>query len=268
MRKGRCQICGSVGLLTDDHVPPRSMTPATDMDVRTMVAALSSPKPSGRPAFTSVEFRTLCATCNSTLLGQRYDPALKRFCDSVSLWVRSADAGIILPDVATFRCVPGAVARAIVGHVLAADPEAPSAATARTGTTIDAMRGYFLDPSSDSDGFELYLWPFPSRGHRIVRGVAVSNVFGRYEGPIVGDILKFYPLSWWVVGGRSESTTISMSRFPLLSVDAGEHSVSLRFRPAPPPDWPEHPGPGDVLLFGEQHTSFAKPAVRKDRKSR
>jgi hypothetical protein len=61
-----------------------------------------------------------------------------------------------------------------------------------------ALREYFLDPCAPlPDAVSIYYWTYPSRHVVIARAIAKTNI--RFSPVIIGDILKFYPLGYWVV---------------------------------------------------------------------
>jgi hypothetical protein len=229
------------------------MVPPSELEVRTLTDALSVPQPPGRPAFKSASFRTLCETCNSQRLGQLYDPELKRFCDRVATWIRSTtDLGLTLPPSVRLPARPGATARAVIGHILAAESGVKPHAPLSDAPMLAAMRAYFLTAGASAhQDLELFFWPFPSTGHQLARAVGISRVLGEPLGPIVGDFLKFFPLAWWLVFRRPSDIQITLSRMPLFPA---EGEVAVLLRPVPPPTWPEEPMHDEVLVLNATRT--------------
>src|SRR5262245_31044297 len=104
---GRCNICGTEGQLTADHIPPKSCGGVTAAYVQELHAKLSDGSiipPRGRPQ-SRVTVRSLCARCNH-LLGHNYDPALADFCRQART---IADGVLRLPDEVRVDIRPTAV---------------------------------------------------------------------------------------------------------------------------------------------------------------
>ena len=262
--KGVCRICGSRGALTDDHVPPKCVTTPTHLELVAWSDALQVPRPVGRQAFQSQDFRTICRSCNVDRLGAIYDPALQLFCTEVARYVRmTAQLGVVLPDVGDFTCEPGKVARALVGHLLAADPSGKRFDPPTQAPMIEAMRTYFLasdDPAPSC--LQLFAWPFPFDHHVLARSVIVARVLEGAVGPILGDFLKFFPLAWWLTYDLNPEVVVAGTSFPLLP--AGDRqSVRIRFRPTVFPEWPEKAREDEVMLMDFRRTSIATRQRRR-----
>jgi hypothetical protein len=262
--RGRCRICGEIGPLTRDHVPPRCVTPPSELEVRYLLEASGGDRERTRSAFQSVEYRSLCGSCNGARLGALYDPALAEFCSSLSAWVRSGhELGLELPSIAHFVARPGAIARSIVGHLLAAEPKDRKNLDLNQAEKPAAMRRYFLGEADEPPGgLELYFWPYPLRTQVTILGTGVVRLAGQGVGPIVGDFLKFFPLAWWLTWKRPEGPRVDLCSMPLLGDSQTKRDVLVRLRPSPDPTWPERPLDDTVLLFSQERTSVTTPRRR------
>jgi hypothetical protein len=267
--KGRCAICDAVGKLTYDHVPPRSVTPPASLEVRRLTAVIqpNASAPSRR-GFQAVTFPSLCVTCNSDRLGGAYDPTLSKLAADVRRWiVVTKDHDIWVPGGIEVTTKPLRIARAVAGHLLAAEERKDSSVAPPRGTMTEALRAFFLDDAVPwPESLHLYMWPSPAKRHVIVRGFSISRVLGPGPtyGPIVGDILKFFPLAFWVTATRATGTEYQLSALPLcdprLSLDESVTlTMPLRFQP--PPGWPEAPGDGEVVLLVDERSSVATPSA-------
>ena len=265
--KGRCAICDAVGKLTFDHVPPRSVTPPTPLEVRRLTAVIQ-PDPSAPPrgGFQAVTFPSLCLTCNRDRLGGAYDPTLSKLAADVRRWLAvTKDHDIWVPGDIRVTTKPLRIARAVAGHLLAAEERRDSSATPPRGTMTEALRVFFLDDAAPwPAALHLYMWPFPAKRHVIVRGFSISRVLGPGPtyGPIVGDILKFFPLAFWVTAAPANGTQYQLDALPLsdprLTLDASATlPIPLRFQP--PPGWPETPGDDEMGLLNDERSSVATP---------
>ncbi len=75
-KSGTCNICGVDGPLTEDHTPPKGCVRPTAMELQHVTHRIDAGKAIKTKAQDGVKYRTLCARCNNTLLGGRYDPVL------------------------------------------------------------------------------------------------------------------------------------------------------------------------------------------------
>lgn len=264
-RNGRCVICGTVGKLTEDHVPPRALVPATRVEIAQLIAACggrTDASPPARPGFQSPRFHSLCALCNNTRLGAHADPALIAVAIQLTRWVTMAwDRGVTLPSSAVVDVDGPRVGRAVVGHLLAAEERSNPLAPLAEGGALHAMRAFFLGPTPDTPPFRLFLWPFLGSDITIVRGFSLARVLGDGHGPVIGDVLKFFPLAFWLVHAVPEDVMIPFAEIPLTHV--GISHVTIPLRALPPLRWPEMPGRAEVVGVASERTFVARRAARR-----
>ena len=200
--------------------------------------------------FGSCVFRTICASCNSKRLGSVYDPALARFANAFGTWVRAGfELHLTLPDVAVVTCQPALVARAIVGNLLAAEPNRKSGDRLPAGALLKSMRRYFLSDDLALPGdFQILVWPYPST--RTVSGRGIGHWDTSDGEPIVADTLKFYPLAFAVVSVEAHMPSIPASRLrPDLVRDLHDSvSLEINLRTSPGLTWPERPRRASLVL--------------------
>lgn len=263
MKKGICAICLSAGPLTDDHIPPRGVTTPAMREVRTISQHLRLPPAPGRPAQPSTTFKTLCVDCNTRLLGREYDPSLRELCERVGVCLRSQTLGLVLPQAVTLTMRPQRVARAVTGHVLAAERRSRTEHDPVRAPMPDAMRTYFLDPSAPlPQSLEVFFWAYPSTQHVIARGIGLGKL--GYEGSLVGDLLKFFPLAFWIVWRRPQRIGLALPRLlpnAASELDEGQ-PIAVPLDPVPPTTWPEQPAGDQYVLFRDEQTSIVTPRGR------
>lgn len=263
--KGRCLICDSLGKLSRDHVPPRSVVSLKRVEVQRVIALWGGKldeKP--RKAFQSITFPSLCDICNSTRLGSAYDPALAEFSRAVTTWVRSAfQLYLTLPDSFTVEIKPHRIARAVIGHLLAAEERKDPTTPLRDGPMPSDMRRYFLEIDEPApSSLELYVWPYASETQRIIGAFSVSEMGARDS--VLGSVLKFFPLAFWLVYQRPESTHIDLPKLPLdapVGLDL-QTTITLPLRKIPRPDFPESPGRSGIVMMNNESTFTATPPRR------
>jgi hypothetical protein len=252
-RKGPCVICGEVGRLTSDHVPPKGAVPPDSVLVQAFTSYISSEATNARPAYPTLDsrsFPTLCEKCNSKRLGLLYDPHLIAFANDVARWLRLLlDHDLSLPRNITVSGRPASIARAVMGHLLAAD-ENPSRTLAEPGPLRDAMRSFFLEPDAPPPPqLRLHVWPYPLAQQVLLRQFAVSTLDEpRYPAPISGCLLKFFPLAFLATRTSVEVPGVRFGSFDLATSD--EVDIELPLERCPRPGWPERIQGDEVLLLG------------------
>lgn len=262
--KGRCVICGDLGPLTRDHVPPKGVTPPTPIEVRRLIALTGvGDAPTPRLHFQAQSFPSLCRECNSERLGSLYDPHLIAFSNRVSAWVRAVyESGLVLPAVASVRIRPSAVAHAVAGHLLAAEDRSDPTEPLGGGTLTESMRAYFLGTNAKDAGFRIFLWPYSGSEIIVVRGFGMARVLGKKHGPIVGDILKYFPLAFWVVGEVPANVQIEFAELDLMQ--DSEVIINIPLRVVPHAGWPERPMDNEIVLINRERSHVAR-RVRRSR---
>jgi hypothetical protein len=264
--KGRCLVCNNLGRLSRDHIPPQSVVPPQHVDVKRLIALWEgdSHHVPPRHGFRSVALPTLCVECNSKRLGSEYDPALGGFVNSVSTWVRSAfKLYLTLPNSFIVNLQPHRVARAVVGHLLAAEERKDSTAPLRHAPLPDDMRRYFLDPEIVAPStLEMFVWPYAGDAQIITGPISVSNMGARDS--VLGRVLKFFPLAFWLVYERPETTHVHLPSLDI-HTESGldfHSSITLPLRGVPRSDFPETPSSDEFVLLNNESTFFVTPRRR------
>jgi len=258
MRKGLCNICGTAGPLTRDHVFPLSTVIMRTLEVHTLAQDLSCVPSEPQLAHGSVERRTICKRCNSTRLGAQYDPTLKRFEERVASWIRARyKRHLALPSAFRVNLKPNRVIRAIVGHLLAAETRSSRSAPLVHAPMPDAMRDYFLDETKElPPELEVFCWPYPSNMQVVIRSAGIGQ-YGSGDF-VVSDFMKAFPLAFWLAWDRPKSVPVTLCRLPS-SKDLDEDvTIEISLRNVPPIDWPERPHDYDMLLFNDSMTMLCK----------
>jgi hypothetical protein len=166
--------------------------------------------------------------------------------------------GLILPRIASFRSRPVRLAKAIVGHLLAAEQQTRRFTAPRTAPMIKVMRDFFLSFDAGLPAtLEIFAWPYPSELIVVCRGLGVV----RPGHALLCDTLKFFPLAYLVAFDRPVGFSLDMPRLSIPSHfgPQDEAEVSIDFGVKCRADWPENPGPNDALLFNDAMTVVAQP---------
>ena len=78
----QCNICGQIGKMTWDHVPPKSSGNNLGIKVNTLFEGLPTETSYQKNFQSGIKFRSLCQKCNGEILS-RYDKAYINFIDDV-----------------------------------------------------------------------------------------------------------------------------------------------------------------------------------------
>ena len=235
--------------------------------MRQLVAYLGGRGAADRPRiqYPSQSFPTLCRDCNGTRLGSQYDPHLVKLASAFGLWVRSAyKAGLTLPRSFSVRLKPQRVARSVIGHLLAAEERRDRTAELFDAPMLRDLRDYFLDPDAAlPPEYSVYLWPYASDELVIVR--AFGLVRPGVHDMIIGEVLKFFPLAFWLVSDVPENLEIPFAKLKLDNAVSLDHEMDLTITldQIPPSSWPERPRPDEFVLLTTERTHIGSPRPRK-----
>lgn len=150
----RCNICGEVKLLSEDHVPPKFWN---NKALKRYSVAFGTKDPEGAKNFfpykdrNGITYKSICNECNNKL-GGSYDKELKTFCDELS---RSMKSPLCIPLISV-SISPDRVAHAVVGHMLAAKNFYDD------DCVVDKdLRKYVADENAlPPEGMHLYCYPY------------------------------------------------------------------------------------------------------------
>ena len=188
---GYCAICGIHGKLTKDHVPPKGCNNNGKIILKELFAGENC---QGRNFQAGVHFNTICRNCNTELLGSKYDPELVKLSKEINNLALAVNRGaIILPSNVLVFLKPQKIARAIIGHFIAAH----SCKEARDGIVsspfMDALRHYFLNEDEFlPKDVDIYFWVYPSRRQVIIKHFSKAILGNAEESSLYGGVLKFW----------------------------------------------------------------------------
>lgn len=188
-KSGPCNICGVEGPLTEDHTPPKGCVRPTAMELQHVTHRLGAEKAIKTKAQDGVKYRTLCARCNNTLLGGRYDPVLIDFTSHVSSLLAS---DLMLPTTVTVPAKPALLMRAIWGHLAAVGVD-----RYLKGARTEEWRDFFLDATLPVPaGINFYFWVYPYRRQALIRDAVSLDISNGGKG--MYWLMKFYPVAFAV----------------------------------------------------------------------
>jgi hypothetical protein len=208
-------------------------------------------------------YRTLCETCNNTLLGSYYDPSLVSLSNEItSLSLGAKRKTVSLPRKIYPFIRPQRVARSVVGHTLAGLAVNETRKGLLDSPINSCLREYFLDESA---GFpidlEIYYWLYPSRKQVLVKNMGKSIIAVTNKREVIfGHVFKFLPLGFWLVwkGSSQESGLVKRlvedKKMPLDEVK----QIEIDLYNIPPLDFPEVPVGDDIIALNREYAVSAK----------
>jgi hypothetical protein len=264
-KEGYCSICGNYSKLTRDHIPPQGCVKATRLELKTLSQYLSNSNEKPVISDNGLNIMSICGNCNNNLLGIEYDSALIHASRQLSKIIRNQnELGLYLPEQISFRIKPQRLLRSVIGHVLASKLPL-SERTNISAPFPDALKNYFLDPSSNiSEKIEIYYWIYPSNKQVVIDGLSIGSAMG--EGFIAGScLLKFFPLAFWIIWDKPDTFPVNLTRMPKDKFkgldDTCEIIVDLRNLPSL--SYPEKPTEGRYIMFNDDSSFIAQPKKSK-----
>ena len=255
-RNGYCVICGQYGKLTKDHVPPKACNNDSEIVLRTF----NNDKHCHDKNFKrGVHFKTICEKCNNELLGAQYDPELVRLSREITNIALSVSSNyIILPPEILVFIKPQRVARAIIGHFLAAHSLKEAKDGVHWSPFNNALREYFLSTTAHlPEGVDIYFWLYPNRRQVIMKHWVKATLGNVNNTSLYGGILKFLPLGFLILW---EKPAILLNNLTTLvqhkSMDMDETcQVRINLANFPPSNFPETPSGQEVMLSCVEYAS-------------
>jgi len=258
--QGYCVICGEYGKLTKDHVPPKKCNNLNDIEIKAMM----SEEKSDKAGFTSqggMHFKTLCGVCNSERLGIKYDPSLVNLSNEITSLVQGAKKrNIVLPRKIYPIIQPQRIARSVVGHVLAAIAVDEAKSGLRSSPISDSLREYFLDENSHMpDNLNIYYWLYPSRKQVVIKGMGKRHL--GVDGTVVGHVIKFLPLGFWVVYNKPLNININLEnlvRDKAMGLSEREQ-IEIDLYHTPSINFPEAPKDSEINALNDNYAYSGHP---------
>jgi hypothetical protein len=148
------KLCAKITTLTWDHVPPKGGITLEPVEIEQIFQALTGNQavPKFQMSQDGMKFRTICKSCND-LLGSKYDRALNEFALGVGQFLKTR---LHLPSVIKYKTRPMAVARTILGHLLATKVEPDR------GFIDHDIRSFFFDEAIPvPSDIHIFYWIYP-----------------------------------------------------------------------------------------------------------
>lgn len=257
---GKCNICGNIGPLTEDHVPPQGCTRPTKVFVRNLAQKLHGQQ--GKYLGKGIKFKTICSKCNNALLGSKYDQAFVNFCNSV-ISIVQVGRNLYLPNIFV-SIQPVKIVKAIAGHMLA------SVDSTNQNARLDSPYWEFLrkvvqnedEPIPDNLG--IFYWLYPYDCQTVIPFFTYISTKNTKYG-LKGGILKFFPLAFWLIWDRPKEIKVPgilLPATPKMKIDE-EISTKIDLFFVPRLNWPEDPDTNGIVFFAGELAKFADKATKR-----
>lgn len=245
-KHGRCNICGEVGALTEDHTPPKGCIRIGQVAIRHIVDRLGAEKPTkkGRHSQNGVKYRTLCGRCNNGRLGANLDIEFNSFVNQVGSFLQSP---IRLPTMSV-KAKPQKIMRAVLGHLAALGVD-----RYEKGPDTEPLRDYFLDDSLPlPEMINIYYWVFPYKGQVLTRDCAYLDF--RVAEPVVIWFAKFFPIAFLVTWSEPPGYNFGLPNLATWRSIAIDEIVDLPIplHPVVHQYWPEAPSEHSIITYGRE----------------
>lgn len=249
-KHGTCNICGELGVLTEDHTPPKGCIKPTQVELRHVVEVFSATVSKGKARLSQngIKYRTLCGRCNNSLLGHLYDPAMIELVNGVATILRSP---ILLPNPLSVSCQPQALMRSVIGHIAAQGVN-----RYRKGKHTEAIRDYLLDTSLPlPEGLKIFYWLYPWRAQVLARDAVYMGL--DTDQQFAFWIMKFYPMAFLVVIDETPNFPYRVQNLdPCRQLPFSTRvNLPILLRSIPPLDWPEAPSDTSIIAYGREAIS-------------
>ncbi|MCY9764399.1 hypothetical protein M5X06_08555 [Paenibacillus alvei] len=172
-KTGLCNICLEQSKLTWDHIPPKGGIELSEVEQKNIIQHLTDSKNTNYVlSQNGVKYRTICSTCNNSLLGARYDTVLNTFANELSLFLKTP---LQIPPLVMIRTQPAMIIKCIIGHLLAAKGDLEN-------NLIDQrFRDYFLDDCKViPTGYKVFYWVYPYNSIKIIRDIGMHSIRGDF----------------------------------------------------------------------------------------
>ena len=254
----KCNICEAESQLTWDHVPPKGGIELAEMEMRSILQALSTDEDAKRLKITQngVKYRTICKACNE-LMGQKYDPVLNKFAANVGRFLKSR---LTFPPIIKIDTKPHLLIRAVLGHLLAAKIEPDNVTFDREVRSI-----LFNDHARIPDDIHLFYWVYPYDQQVILRDVAMPAKRGDFSELGIFQVLKYFPV------GYVATDLCYYEGLPEMKIDLNQSvaesmEVNVYLDKILPKGWPEDPDRGNFLFMGQAGLDSIHSRPRKKKK--
>jgi hypothetical protein len=205
---------------------------------------------SGMKFQNGVKYRTLCSTCNNSILGAKHDPEFSRFTNEISRHLLSYRQ---LPQSIVIEAKPQRIMRSLLGHICAQGVD-----RYRKGEHTEEFRDYLLnDDLPLPDFLNIYYWIFPHQRQVLVRDSVLTDL--NVNEPVFMWLMKFFPIAFFVAWDKPSAMRFNLNELSAWR-EAGindQIDIPVDFTVIPPKYWPEFPTETSFVVYGREAIASA-----------
>jgi len=258
--KGYCRICGEYGLLTVDHIPPKSCGNNSPVELSVNNGRYITSQ-------NGLKTRSICADCNNKKLGLDFDIELAKLCEEINCL---RNKRITIPFLCQKMKIDSEkVIKSILGHILAITFPANisfsdylSKPLINEGV-LDDYRNYVMGKSNLFERYRVYYWYFPFNIIKMIPYFShIPNFIKFPSSPVSGTLIKFNPLAIFIVDKQYSQVEFDLD---FLDFNVKEFRKKI-FMKILAKTWPELPDKNGIVMCNGKGMINAKKKVDKYKK--
>lgn len=253
-KQGVCNICGNFSRMTEDHIPPKGVPLVGQAYLERLTDTLGAERSARSPRFfqRGVKYRSICAKCNSQLLGGEYDPILISFCKELHSALGQQVHLPVSISVKTNRLI-----RAFIGHLIS-----HRLGSHRIGNLYSEITDYFIDNSVPfPSNLRAYCWVYPYKSQVVAHGIGNIFDYRKSGSSSIFSLIKFYPIGFLCsIEDLPRKEVSQVTRIDQLTTGDLDDmaNIDLNISYIPNGRWPETPSEHGAVFHNEKGTS-ARP---------
>lgn len=195
IKEGYCNICGSFGKLTKDHVPPKSAYKPERMLQKSVVEYFTAEEVRPLNAHFGTTFKTVCIKCNNELLGS-LDNEIGKVTKEFNSQLKNYFNGIKFPfDTISIKADVVSFTKAMVGHLLAATSTKDCLKPPVETPLYTPLKEFVLGRNKEIHAtHDFYYWFYP---HKLQITAQTVGFFNNGHHSICA-CLHFFPIAFMV----------------------------------------------------------------------
>jgi len=198
INEGYCLVCGNLGRLSSEHVPPKCAINITKVEQRhiTEMMGVNARRIKGVASPNGSKFRTICRVCNNERIGvcdQEVGRVFASLSEKVKAYFEYCDNPYNLVSTEVDSLI---FSRAMIGHILAATSVNECRREPKVTPYFTPLQKFVLgDDEAIDDTHEIFYWFYPYTRHLSAKFTHLVH-----EGHHVSmSLLSFFPLAFLVV---------------------------------------------------------------------
>ena len=183
-----CNVCGTYGKMTWDHVPPKAAYNGTMIKVNTAFSGMPEENAYHKKYQNGIKFRSVCQQCNNVLLS-KYDIVYADFVEKVAKFLENCD---ISNSITEIEIDVNLLCKGIIGHFLSAKDFFDEKCTVDV-----ALRRYLISNELPPE-LKIYYWIYPYKTINIIRDVVAGSVLETRFPKGMISVIAAFPIAFMI----------------------------------------------------------------------